>query len=35
MKAFVRAVWLVMRKDLLIETRTREILLTTAFFALH
>jgi len=34
MKAFVRAVWLVTRKDLLIETRTREILLTTVFFAL-
>jgi heme exporter protein B len=34
MRAFVRAVWLVTRKDLLIETRTREILLTTVFFAL-
>jgi len=34
MKAFARAVWLVTRKDLLIETRTREILLTTVFFAL-
>ena len=32
--AFLRAVWLVTRKDLLIETRTREILLTTVFFAL-
>ena len=34
MKEFARAVWLVTRKDLLIETRTREILLTTVFFAL-
>jgi heme exporter protein CcmB len=33
-KAFVRAVWLVTRKDLLIETRTREIFFTTVFFAL-
>jgi heme exporter protein B len=31
---FVNAVWTVARKDLLIETRTREILLTTMFFAL-
>jgi heme exporter protein CcmB len=31
---FVRDVWTVTRKDLLIETRTREILLTTMFFAL-
>jgi heme exporter protein B len=34
MREFVRAVWIVTRKDLLIETRTREILLTTVFFAL-
>ncbi|HYT66450.1 MAG TPA: heme exporter protein CcmB [Vicinamibacterales bacterium] len=34
MKAFARAVWVVTRKDLLIETRTREILFTTVFFAL-
>ena len=34
MKAFARAVWVVTRKDILIETRTREILLTTVFFAL-
>lgn len=34
MMAFARAVWIVTRKDLLIETRTREILLTTMFFAL-
>src|SRR4029453_6859404 len=34
MKDFVRAVWIVTRKDLLIETRTREILFTTLFFAL-
>ena len=34
MRDFVRAVWIVTRKDLLIETRTREILLTTVFFAL-
>jgi heme exporter protein B len=34
MRAFARAVWLVTQKDLLIETRTREILLTTVFFAL-
>jgi heme exporter protein B len=33
-KAFTRAVWIVTRKDLLIETRTREILLTTVLFAL-
>jgi heme exporter protein B len=33
-KAFARAVWLVTRKDLLIEARTREILLLTVFFAL-
>ncbi len=34
MRSFARAVWIVTRKDLLIETRTREILLTTVFFAL-
>ena len=34
MKAFVRAVWVITRKDILIETRTREILFTTLFFAL-
>ena len=34
MKAYARAVWIVTRKDLLVETRTREILLTTVFFAL-
>lgn len=34
MRAFVRAVWVITRKDILIETRTREILLTTVFFAL-
>ena len=34
MRAFWRAVWVVTRKDLLIETRTREILFTTLFFAL-
>jgi heme exporter protein B len=33
-RAFVRAVWIVTRKDLLIETRTREIFFTTVFFAL-
>jgi len=33
-RAFARAVWIVTRKDLLVETRTREILLTTVFFAL-
>jgi heme exporter protein B len=31
---FLRAVWIVTRKDLLIETRTREIFFTTVFFAL-
>jgi heme exporter protein B len=30
---FIRTVWLVVRKDLLIEFRTREILYTTVFFA--
>lgn len=34
MRAFARAVWNVTRKDLLVETRTREILFTTVFFAL-
>ena len=34
MRAFARAVWVVTRKDILIETRTREILFTTTFFAL-
>jgi heme exporter protein B len=34
MRAFCRAVWVVTRKDILIETRTREILFTTVFFAL-
>jgi heme exporter protein CcmB len=34
MKAFARAVWVITRKDILIETRTREILFTTLFFAL-
>jgi heme exporter protein CcmB len=34
MKEFFRAVWVVTRKDILIETRTREILFTTMFFAL-
>jgi heme exporter protein B len=34
MTAFARAVWIVTRKDLLVEARTKEIFLTTAFFAL-
>ena len=34
MKVFLRAVWVVTRKDILIETRTREIVFTTLFFAL-
>ena len=34
MAAFLRAVWVVTRKDILIETRTREIFFTTVFFAL-
>lgn len=33
MQAFWRTVWLVMRKDLLIESRSKEILYTTVFFA--
>jgi heme exporter protein B len=32
--SFLRTVWLVTRKDLLIEARSREILYTTAFFAI-
>jgi heme exporter protein B len=34
MKGFFRAVWVVTRKDILIETRTRELFFTTTFFAL-
>ena len=34
MSAFARAVWVITRKDLLVEVRTREILFTTLFFAL-
>ncbi|MCA1562635.1 MAG: heme exporter protein CcmB [Acidobacteria bacterium] len=34
MTAFFRTVWMVTRKDLVIELRSREILLTTVFFAL-
>jgi heme exporter protein CcmB len=34
MNGFLRAVWVVTRKDILIETRSREILFTTLFFAL-
>jgi heme exporter protein B len=34
MSAFARAVWVITRKDLLVEARTREILFTTMFFAL-
>jgi len=34
MSAFARAVWVITRKDLLVEARTREILFTTIFFAL-
>jgi heme exporter protein B len=33
MSAFFRVAWLVMRKDLMIEARSREILYTTLFFA--
>ena len=33
MTAFARAVWVITRKDLLVEARTREILFTTMFFA--
>jgi heme exporter protein CcmB len=34
MTGFARAVWVITRKDLLVEARTREILFTTVFFAL-
>ena len=34
MIGFVRAVWIVTRKDLLVEARTKEIFYTTVFFAL-
>src|SRR3954471_8894640 len=34
MRNFARAVWVITRKDIVIETRTREILFTTLFFAL-
>jgi len=34
MSGFVRAVWVITRKDLLVEARTRDILFTTIFFAL-
>ena len=34
MSGFARAVWIVTRKDLLIEARSKEILFTTVFFAL-
>lgn len=34
MSGFARAVWTVTRKDLLVEARTKEIFLTTIFFAL-
>ena len=30
---FLRVAWLVMRKDLTVEVRSREVLYTTAFFA--
>ena len=33
MTGFVRAAWVITRKDLLVEVRTREIFFTTAFFA--
>ena len=33
MSAFARTVWVITRKDLLVEARTREILFTTLFFA--
>jgi heme exporter protein CcmB len=33
MTGFARAVWVITRKDLLVEARTREIFFTTAFFA--
>ena len=34
MSGFARAVWIVTRKDLLVEARSKEILFTTVFFAL-
>jgi heme exporter protein B len=34
LRRFARAVWVVTRKDLLVEARTKEILYTTVFFAL-
>ena len=34
MSGFARAVWIVTRKDLLVEARSKEILFTTMFFAL-
>ena len=34
MSGFLRAAWLVLRKDLRVESRSREMLLTTLFFAL-
>src|SRR3954471_4694966 len=34
MRNFARAVWVITRKDIVIESRTREILFTTLFFAL-
>jgi heme exporter protein B len=34
MSGFIRTVWVITRKDLLVEARTREILFTTVFFAL-
>jgi heme exporter protein B len=34
MSDFVRSVWIVTRKDLLVEARTKEIFFTTVFFAL-
>jgi heme exporter protein B len=34
MTGFARAVWIVTRKDLLVEARTKEIFFTTVFFAL-
>lgn len=33
MNAFVRVVWLVVRKDLTVEVRSREVIYTTVFFA--
>ena len=33
MPGFIETVWLVARKDLVIEVRSREILYTTTFFA--